>query len=154
MGTTRRADCLFFHQNPILELTMSVQPVYTITLSEEQYDAEQINLMEERLILLSNDDEQIGEGSKKDCKRRHTQSNLIIPFYSYSILTILLSTPRSSHPTSFHRSHQITSPPRLLRFPLPPHDGQTAASEEGRREDYVPWNVDQHVLLASSDDAR
>ena len=41
---------------------------YTIELSSEQYDAEQIVLMEERLILLDNDDKNIGEGSKKDCK--------------------------------------------------------------------------------------
>jgi isopentenyl-diphosphate delta-isomerase len=42
-------------------------PAYTISLSAEQYNAEQIELMEERLILLSHDDEAIGEGSKKDC---------------------------------------------------------------------------------------
>jgi len=40
----------------------------TITLDPKQYDQEQINLMEERLILLDNDDNAIGEGSKKDCK--------------------------------------------------------------------------------------
>lgn len=46
---------------------MAAAPSYTITLDADRYDAEQINLMEERLILLSNDDEAIGEGSKKDC---------------------------------------------------------------------------------------
>ncbi|GAA5855044.1 hypothetical protein JCM5353_005671 [Sporobolomyces roseus] len=40
---------------------------HTITLDPTQYDQEQINLMEERLILLDNDDKNIGEGSKKDC---------------------------------------------------------------------------------------
>lgn len=40
----------------------------TITLDPTKYDAEQINLMEERLILLDNDDNAIGEGSKKDCE--------------------------------------------------------------------------------------
>lgn len=40
---------------------------HTITLDPTKYDAEQINLMEERLILLDNDDNAIGEGSKKDC---------------------------------------------------------------------------------------
>lgn len=39
----------------------------TITLDPSKYDQEQINLMEERLILLDNDDRAIGEGSKKDC---------------------------------------------------------------------------------------
>ncbi|GAA5982451.1 hypothetical protein JCM5350_000416 [Sporobolomyces pararoseus] len=42
-------------------------PSHTITLDPNQYDQEQINLMEERLILLDNDDNAIGEGSKKDC---------------------------------------------------------------------------------------
>ncbi|GAA5946048.1 hypothetical protein JCM3775_007201 [Rhodotorula graminis] len=42
-------------------------PTHTITLDPAQYDQEQINLMEERLILLDNDDRNIGEGSKKDC---------------------------------------------------------------------------------------
>lgn len=46
---------------------MSAAPSYTIELDESKYDKEQIHLMEERLILLSNDDEAIGEGSKKDC---------------------------------------------------------------------------------------
>lgn len=46
----------------------------TITLDPNQYDQEQINLMEERLILLDNDDNAIGEGSKKDCERTHTLS--------------------------------------------------------------------------------
>ncbi|GAA6062598.1 hypothetical protein JCM10212_004893 [Sporobolomyces blumeae] len=40
---------------------------HTIELDPSQYDQEQINLMEERLILLDNDDKAIGEGSKKDC---------------------------------------------------------------------------------------
>ncbi|GAA5887671.1 hypothetical protein JCM16303_003721 [Sporobolomyces ruberrimus] len=42
-------------------------PSHTITLDPNQYDQEQINLMEERLILLDNQDKAIGEGSKKDC---------------------------------------------------------------------------------------
>ncbi|GAA5930221.1 isopentenyl-diphosphate delta-isomerase IDI1 [Sporobolomyces koalae] len=42
-------------------------PAHTITLDPNQYDQEQINLMEERLILLDEDDRAIGEGSKKDC---------------------------------------------------------------------------------------
>ncbi|GAA6019875.1 hypothetical protein JCM11491_004850 [Sporobolomyces phaffii] len=42
-------------------------PSHTITLDPAQYDQEQINLMEERLILLDVDDRNIGEGSKKDC---------------------------------------------------------------------------------------
>ncbi|BGP49493.1 isopentenyl-diphosphate delta-isomerase idi1 [Rhodotorula kratochvilovae] len=42
-------------------------PAHTITLDPTKYDQEQINLMEERLILLDNDDRNIGEGSKKDC---------------------------------------------------------------------------------------
>ncbi|GAA5999498.1 isopentenyl-diphosphate delta-isomerase IDI1 [Rhodotorula paludigena] len=40
---------------------------HTITLDPAKYDQEQIHLMEERLILLDNDDRNIGEGSKKDC---------------------------------------------------------------------------------------
>lgn len=44
-----------------------VEPQYTFSLDASRYDQEQIRLMEERLILLSNDDEPIGEGSKKDC---------------------------------------------------------------------------------------
>ncbi|KAM0786557.1 hypothetical protein ACM66B_002013 [Microbotryomycetes sp. NB124-2] len=46
---------------------MSAAPSYTIELDESKYDKEQIHLMEERLILLSEDDVAIGEGSKKDC---------------------------------------------------------------------------------------
>ncbi|CEQ42814.1 SPOSA6832_04690, partial [Sporobolomyces salmonicolor] len=40
---------------------------HTIELDPSKYDQEQINLMEERLILLDDDDRAIGEGSKKDC---------------------------------------------------------------------------------------
>ncbi|BGP25640.1 isopentenyl-diphosphate delta-isomerase [Rhodotorula toruloides] len=40
---------------------------HTITLDPSKYDQEQIKLMEERLILLDNEDRAIGEGSKKDC---------------------------------------------------------------------------------------
>lgn len=46
---------------------MAATPSYTIELDANRYDAEQIHLMEERLILLNNDDGAIGEGSKKDC---------------------------------------------------------------------------------------
>lgn len=46
---------------------MTATPSYTIELDANRYDAEQIHLMEERLILLTNDDKAIGEGSKKDC---------------------------------------------------------------------------------------
>ncbi|ORY64763.1 putative isopentenyl-diphosphate delta-isomerase [Leucosporidium creatinivorum] len=46
---------------------MAATPAYTIELDANRYDAEQIHLMEERLILLNNDDGAIGEGSKKDC---------------------------------------------------------------------------------------
>ncbi|GAA5890108.1 hypothetical protein JCM6882_009228 [Rhodosporidiobolus microsporus] len=42
-------------------------PSHTIELDPAKYDEEQIKLMEERLILLDNDDQCIGEGSKKDC---------------------------------------------------------------------------------------
>lgn len=58
---------------------MSTTTNYSITLDNTIYDQEQINLMEERLILLNYDDEAIGEGSKKDCKfsllslTRHTE---------------------------------------------------------------------------------
>lgn len=37
------------------------------TLDPTQFDAEQIRLMEERLIIVDNDDTPIGEGSKKEC---------------------------------------------------------------------------------------
>ncbi|GAA5862079.1 hypothetical protein JCM1840_001636 [Sporobolomyces johnsonii] len=40
---------------------------HTIELDPSKYDQEQINLMEERLILLDDNDRAIGEGSKKDC---------------------------------------------------------------------------------------
>lgn len=50
------------------ETTTQATPSYTIELDANRYDAEQIHLMEERLILLSPDDKAIGEGSKKDCE--------------------------------------------------------------------------------------
>ena len=50
----------------------------TITLDPTHYDQEQINLMEERLILLDNDDKNIGEGSKKDCKHSLTSLSLFL----------------------------------------------------------------------------
>jgi isopentenyl-diphosphate delta-isomerase len=37
------------------------------TVSLEGLDAEQVRLMEERLILLDRDDNVVGEGSKKEC---------------------------------------------------------------------------------------
>ncbi|BGP09171.1 isopentenyl-diphosphate delta-isomerase idi1 [Rhodotorula toruloides] len=43
---------------------------HTITLDPSKYDQQQFNLMEERLILLDDDDRAIGEGSKKDCVRQ------------------------------------------------------------------------------------
>lgn len=46
---------------------MSTTTSYTVALDPSQYDAEQIQLMEERLILLDYHDNPIGEGSKKDC---------------------------------------------------------------------------------------
>ncbi|BGP17458.1 hypothetical protein JCM10213_003259 [Rhodosporidiobolus nylandii] len=46
---------------------MATTPSHTIDLDPAKYDEEQIKLMEERLILLDNDDRCIGEGSKKDC---------------------------------------------------------------------------------------
>lgn len=51
----------------------------TITLDPTKYDPEQINLMEERLILLDNDDNAIGEGSKKDCEHSPARGR---PFWS------------------------------------------------------------------------
>lgn len=46
---------------------MATTTHYSIELDPNQYDPAQIELMEERLILLDNDDRATGEGSKKDC---------------------------------------------------------------------------------------
>ncbi|SCV70412.1 BQ2448_1806 [Microbotryum intermedium] len=46
---------------------MATTTTHTIQLDPNVYDKEQIQLMEERLILLDQDDHAIGEGSKKDC---------------------------------------------------------------------------------------
>ncbi|SGZ25861.1 BQ5605_C024g09785 [Microbotryum silenes-dioicae] len=50
-----------------LRPTMATTTTHTIELDPTVYDKEQIQLMEERLILLDQDDHAIGEGSKKDC---------------------------------------------------------------------------------------
>lgn len=71
----------------------------TITLDPTKYDQEQINLMEERLILLDNDDHNIGEGSKKDCE-----------------------SPRVSLPTALQRARAQTDASPTTR-PPPPRTG-------------------------------
>lgn len=131
---------------------------YTIELSTEEYDAEQIILMEERLILLDNDDKNIGEGSKKDCKQIHSL------IHSHSIPStpggspscplppprslLALAPRRPPHPSTLNRGVTLPSPPRVLRVPVPPRVGQAAAPEARGREDHVPEDVDKHVLLA------
>lgn len=57
-------------------LTQSSLNADTITLDPAKYDQEQIHLMEERLILLDNDDRNVGEGSKKDCASTAHSSEL------------------------------------------------------------------------------
>ena len=49
--------------------TLTELPLASVDLSLEGHDAEQIRLMEERLILLDPDDNVIGEGSKKECEQ-------------------------------------------------------------------------------------
>lgn len=46
---------------------MSTASTSAFELDPAKYDREQIILMQERLILLDNDDKNIGDGSKKDC---------------------------------------------------------------------------------------
>lgn len=55
-------------------MSTATEPKYTIELDASQYDQEQIILMEETLILLDQDDNAIGQGSKKDCTCCHLTS--------------------------------------------------------------------------------
>lgn len=79
-----RARILNLNTSPPLALPVmssgalqgAATPSYTIELDANKYDAEQIHLMEERLILLSPDDQAIGEGSKKDCKEKQLERAL------------------------------------------------------------------------------
>lgn len=67
---------LFFRPSLAPRLFSTRQPLrmstYTIELDPNTYDPAQIELMEERLILLDNDDKATGEGSKKDCAHSAT----------------------------------------------------------------------------------
>lgn len=47
------------------KIRLSMSPIAT---SHENYDEEQLKLMEERLIVVDQDDNAIGEESKKTCK--------------------------------------------------------------------------------------
>lgn len=125
----------------------------TITLDPTKYDQEQINLMEERLILLDNDDHNIGEGSKKDCESPRVSLPTALQRARAQTDASPTTRPpppthRPPHPSLWLVRDALAAAPRLLRLPVPPRDGQTLAPAPRRRKDHVPGHVDKHVLLA------
>ncbi|KAJ8293685.1 Isopentenyl-diphosphate Delta-isomerase [Rhodotorula toruloides] len=82
---------------------------HTITLDPSKYDQQQFNLMEERLILLDDDDRAIGEGSKKDC-------HLILPAGSaetssplHRAFSVFLFHPQTAAPATLRQNGQKRS---------------------------------------------
>jgi isopentenyl-diphosphate delta-isomerase len=88
--------------------TPSARPGYTIELDADVYDPEQIQLMEERLILLSPNDENIGEGSKKDCTSLGSQGRPNAPDSSQNTKGHLIPPPSSAETKSpLHRAFSV-----------------------------------------------
>ncbi|OAV90164.1 hypothetical protein PTTG_12631 [Puccinia triticina 1-1 BBBD Race 1] len=95
----------------------------------EGHDQEQIALMEERLILLDEDDNAIGEESKKTCTS----------FLSFD----------GEHPAA-----AVAATSRLFLLPLSPDRWEAFIAEEGRRKDHLPESLDQYLLQPSTSKGR
>lgn len=103
----------------------------------EEYDAVQLDLMEERLIVLDREDNPIGEASKKTC-----------PFLAArSVCSGLRTVVSDRSLDGEYPSAQQYAAPRFLCFPVQTFGWQAALTETSRRENYFPCHVDQYVLL-------
>jgi hypothetical protein len=104
------------------------------TIDLSGYDAEQSRLMDERCILVDEQDRPLGAADKKTCELHLSISAVCAHVYR----------------PSYGKYQQGTSSSRLLCFRFPTERWQVTSSATRFREDHIPGYVDQHLLLPSS----
>lgn len=116
--------------------TAAAQSVLS-TVDLSNYDAIQSKLMDERCILVDENDKAIGAMDKKTCEK------------SNAIYFIIVHRPHVSRRPLDGKHQQGFVAPCILSIRLPTIRRQTVASTACNWENHLPRHVDKHLLFTS-----
>jgi len=107
------------------------------------YDQEQARLMDERCIVVDENDRAIGALDKKTC--------LCMDYDCDDRTHLEFPLPPPCAPRPSHGKHQQGSPtPRILSICLPTIGWKVTLAKACCRKDYFRWHVDKYMLLPSA----